>query len=87
MQALIDLDTTATIYMVGACADVRQTDKVGVDNVQGYRFNVEGRSNRRTPTTLMRRSTLLALEKYAPETSPRSAATVSFRAGMNLWRS
>ncbi|MEZ5350775.1 MAG: ABC transporter substrate-binding protein [Microthrixaceae bacterium] len=87
MQALIDLDTTATIYMVGACADVRQLDKVGVDNVQGYRFNVEGRVEPEDTDNADAEIYTLALEKYAPETSPRSAATVSFRAGMNLWRS
>lgn len=85
MQALIDLDTTATIYMVGACADVRQLDKVGVDNVQGYRFNVEGRVEPEDTDNADAEIYTLALEKYAPETSPRSAATVSFRAGMNLW--
>lgn len=84
MQALSDLDTTAQVYMVGACADAKQIDKVGVDNVVGYRFNVEGRidqSDKLADTELY----TLAMEKYAPGTNSRSAATVGFRSAMNLW--
>ena len=33
MQAIADLKSTATVYMVGACADVKHIDKVGADKV------------------------------------------------------
>jgi branched-chain amino acid transport system substrate-binding protein len=84
MQALADLDSGAQLYMVGACADQRQIAKVGVDRVLGTRFNVEGRIDQGdglADTELYS----LAMERYAPETSPRSAATVVFRSAMNLW--
>lgn len=85
MQALVDLDTDATVYLVGACADVRQLDKVGIDELVGFRFNVEGRVEAEDTTNADAEIYTLAMEKYAPDTSPRSAATVAFRAGMNLW--
>ncbi len=84
MQALADLNSGAQLYMVGACADQRQIAKVGVDRVLGTRFNVEGRidqSDGLADTELY----TLAMDRYAPETSPRSAATVVFRSAMNLW--
>lgn len=84
MQALVDLGVEAQVYMTGACADNKQVSKVGADKVTGYRFNVEGRidqSDDSVDTELYN----LAMEQYAPGTSPRSAATVSFRSVMNLW--
>jgi len=84
MQALVDLGVEAQVYMTGACADNKQVSKVGADKVTGYRFNVEGRidqSDDNVDTELYN----LAMERYAPGTSPRSAATVSFRSVMNLW--
>ncbi|MFV0318236.1 MAG: ABC transporter substrate-binding protein [Microthrixaceae bacterium] len=85
MQAIVDLRSDATVYLVGACADVRQLDKVGIDDVVGFRFNVEGRVNPEDATNADPEIYTLAREKYAPDTSPRSAATVAFRGAMNLW--
>lgn len=85
MQALVDLQTDATIYMVGACADVKQVDKVGADKVVGFRFNVEGLLDQSASPRADTEIYTLAMETYAPGTTPRSAATVAFRGGMNLW--
>jgi branched-chain amino acid transport system substrate-binding protein len=85
MQALVDLHTDATVYMVGACADVKQIDKVGADQVVGYRFNVEGLLDQTASPSADTEIYNLAMETYAPDTSVRSAATVAFRGAMNLW--
>lgn len=85
MQALVDLDTDATIYMVGACADEKQIDKVGADEVVGFRFNVEGLLDQTADNRADTEIYNLAMQQYAPETSAQSAATVAFRGGMNLW--
>jgi branched-chain amino acid transport system substrate-binding protein len=85
MQALVDLRTTATVYMVGACADIKQLDKVGVDKLAGFRFNVEGRIDQTESTVADIQIYNAAMEKYAPDTTAQSAATVSFRGAMNLW--
>jgi len=84
MQALSDLQTTAKVYMVGACADAKQVDKVGVERVLGYLFNVEGRIDQSDGLADTEIYTL-AMEQYAPGTNSRSAATVGFRSAMNLW--
>ena len=85
MQALVDLQTDADIYMVGSCADVKVLDKVGIDNVKGFRFNVENRLDQGAEPIADTEIYTLAMEKYAPETTPMSAATVAFRSAMNLW--
>ncbi|MFZ4518403.1 MAG: ABC transporter substrate-binding protein [Microthrixaceae bacterium] len=85
MQALADLRSTATVYMVGSCADVKQIDKVGVDKVTGFLFNVENRIDQTASTSADTEIYTLVIEKYAPGTTPRSAATVGFRGVMNLW--
>ena len=84
MQALADLGSTAEVYMVGACADAKQIDKVGVDRVLGYLFNVEGRIDQGDGLADTEIYTL-TMERYAPGTNARSAATVGFRSAMNLW--
>jgi len=84
MQALADLGSTAQVYMVGACADPKQIAKVGAERVVGYRFNVEGRIDQGDGLADTEIYTL-ALQKYSPDTSSRSAATVGFRSAMNLW--
>lgn len=85
MQALVDLRTDAQIYMVGSCADVKQLDKVGREDLVGFRFNVEGRSDQTANSLADGEIYNLAMEQYAPDTTARSAATVAFRGAMNLW--
>lgn len=85
MQALIDLQTTAEIYMVGSCADAKQIAKVGADNVVGFNFNIENRLDQTASDLADTEIYTLAMEKYAPDTTPRSAATVAFKGAMNLW--
>lgn len=85
MQAISDLRSTAKVYMVGSCADVKQIDKVGVDKVVGFLFNVENRIDQTESSSADTEIYTLAMEKYAPGTTPRSAATVAFRGVMNLW--
>lgn len=85
MQALVDLQTDATIYMVGACADVKHVDEVGADKIVGFRFNIEGLLDQNASPNADTEIYNIAMETYAPETSARSAATVAFRGAMNLW--
>ncbi|MEZ5238945.1 MAG: hypothetical protein R2716_08320 [Microthrixaceae bacterium] len=85
MQALVDLRTDAQIYMVGSCADVKQLDKVGREDLVGFRFNVEGRTDQTANSLADGEIYNLAMEQYAPDTTARSAATVAFRGAMNLW--
>jgi branched-chain amino acid transport system substrate-binding protein len=85
MQALADLQTEAQVYMVGACADVKQLDKVGEEETVGIRFNVEGRIDTDATEEVDSDLYVAAMERYAPGTTPRSAATVAFRSAMNLW--
>ena len=85
MQALVDLQTTATVYMVGSCADIKVLDEVGVENLKGFRFNVENRIDQAASPLADSEIYTLAIEKYSPQTTPMSAATVAFKAAMNLW--
>lgn len=85
MQALSDLGTEATVYMVGACADVKQIDKVGAERVIGYRFNVENRIDQTASDSADSEIYAAVMEQYAAGTTPRSAATVAFKGAMNLW--
>jgi branched-chain amino acid transport system substrate-binding protein len=85
MQALVDLKSDAAVYMVGSCADVKVLDEVGIDNVKGFRFNVENRLDQSAEPVADTEIYTLAMEKYAPDTTPMSAATVAFRSAMNLW--
>ena len=85
MQAIADLGTDATVYMVGSCADVKHLDKVGVDKVAGFRFNIENRIDQTASDSADTEIYTAAIEQYAPGTTPRSAATVAFRGAMNLW--
>ena len=85
MQALSDLETDARIFMVGSCADSKQIDKVGAEKVAGTRFNIENRIDQTASRSADTEIYTLAMEKYDPGTTPRSAATVSFRGAMNLW--
>lgn len=85
MQALIDLQTEADVYMVGSCADIKVLDQVGAENVAGFRFNVENRIDQAANQLADTEIYTLAIEQYAPGTTPMSAATVAFRSAMNLW--
>ena len=85
MQAISDLKSTARVYMVGSCADVKQIDKVGADKVNGFRFNIENRIDQTASDSADSEIYTAAMAQYDPSTTPRSAATVSFRGAMNLW--
>ena len=85
MQAIVDLKSTATVYMVGSCADIRQLEKVGAENVVGFHFNIENRIDQTVDTRADTEIYNLAMEKYAPDTTALGAATVSFKGAMNLW--
>jgi branched-chain amino acid transport system substrate-binding protein len=85
MQAIVDLQTKATVYMVGSCADIKQLDKVGTDKLAGFHFNIENRIDQTADKLADTEIYNLAMQKYAPDTTPRGAATVAFKGGMNLW--
>lgn len=85
MQALVDIGTDATVYMVGSCADRKWLDQVGIDNVVGTVFNVEGRLDAKASTDADTEIYADVIEKYAPDTNARGAATVAFRSTMNLY--
>ncbi len=85
MQALSDLGTDAAIYMVGSCADPVAIDQVGEEKVVGTRFNIENRLDQTASPLADTEIYSAAMEQYAPDTLPESAATVAFRGAMNLW--
>ncbi|MGI9579243.1 MAG: ABC transporter substrate-binding protein [Microthrixaceae bacterium] len=85
MQALADLNNDAQVYMVGSCADEKVIDQVGEENVAGTRFNIENRLDQTETDVADLQIYTQAMEQYAPETTPASAATVAFRGAMNLW--
>jgi branched-chain amino acid transport system substrate-binding protein len=85
MQAVADLAPGTTVYMVGACADAKHVSKVGVERIVGFRFNVENRIDQSVSRSADTEIYTAAMETYVPGTTPRGAATVSFRAAMNLW--
>ena len=84
LQALSDLQSKAKVYMVGSCADKKWLDQIGVDKAAGTVFNIENRFDQTEPLADTEIYTE-ALARYQPATSPRGAATVSFRGTMNLW--
>lgn len=85
MQAIADLGRPVTVYLVGACADARQVDKVGVERLRGFRFNVENRLDQTVDDSVDTEVYRAAMAAFAPRTSPASAATVAFRGAMDLW--
>jgi branched-chain amino acid transport system substrate-binding protein len=85
IQALSDLQVETTVYMVGSCADRKWLDQVGIDRAVGTIFNVEGRVDQTASASADTEIYNEVMERYEPETTPRGAATVSFRATMNLW--
>ena len=82
MQAIVDLQAKATVYMVGSSADVKVLDKVGIDKLDGVHFNIENRidqtADKRADTEIYNRGDA---EVRTPGTTPRSAATVAFKGG------
>ncbi len=85
MQAIIDLHSTATVYLVGSCADRKWLDQVGVDHAAGFVFNVESRIDQSVSNSADTELYRVVLAKYQPATTAAGAATVSFRGMMNLW--
>ena len=85
LEALADLRTKATIYMVGSCADRKFLDKVGLERVAGTRFNVENRIDLAKVPEADFPIYLEAMKRYGKGTNALGAATVAFRDAMNLW--
>ncbi len=83
-QAAHDLDLRADIFITGACAAPKIVDDAGEDLVEGTYFNTEGPVNPEPP---LPDSTLYfaVISRYGDGVPPASAATVSFRAFMNLY--
>lgn len=86
LQAIVDLHLELTTYLVGACADRKWLDQVaGVDQVTGAILNIEGRldqtASRSADTELYQE----VIKRYGNGVNAVGAATVSFRAAMNLW--
>ena len=85
IQAITDLGSDADVYMVGSCADTKVIDQVGMENVEGFRFNIENRLDQTVDDLADTEIYTAVMEKYAPDTTPQSAATVAFKGAMNLW--
>ncbi|MCZ7536870.1 MAG: ABC transporter substrate-binding protein [Acidimicrobiia bacterium] len=83
-QAAHDLDLRAEILITGACAAPKIVDDAGEDLVEGAYFNTEGPVN---PDPPLPDSSLYnaVIARYGEGVPPASAATVSFRAFMNLY--
>jgi branched-chain amino acid transport system substrate-binding protein len=85
MQALVDLNTEATVYMVGSCASPDVVEQVGAADLAGFRFNIENRLDQTADSLADTEIYSEVMQRYVPETEARSAATVAFKAAMNLW--
>lgn len=85
MRALIDLETTATVYMVGSCAEPTIVERIGSEKLAGFRFNIENRLDQTIDSLADTEIYSDAMAMYVPGTSATSAATVSFKGAMNLW--
>jgi branched-chain amino acid transport system substrate-binding protein len=86
LDAIADLELDGPVYMVGACADKKWLDQVGIENAVGTIFNIEGRLNQRVVDSADTEIYNEAVGEYGPDgLNPASAATVSFRSTMNLW--
>jgi len=85
IQALADLQSTASVYMVGSCADQKWLKDFAIDAIKGLIFNIESRLDQGASNSADTELYNAAMTKYEPETSAMGAATVSFRGTMNLW--
>ncbi|MEZ5372786.1 MAG: ABC transporter substrate-binding protein [Microthrixaceae bacterium] len=86
LDAIADLELDGPVYMVGACADKKWLDQVGIDNAIGTIFNIEGRLNQRVVDSADSEIYNEVVGEYGPDgLNPAGAATVSFRSAMNLW--
>jgi branched-chain amino acid transport system substrate-binding protein len=85
MQAIVDLNIDATIYMVGSCADPKWLEQVGIEKLQGVIFNIENRLTQTASTSADTEVYTAVIEKYGNGVNARGAATVSFRSMMNLY--
>jgi len=83
-QAADDLDLRAAVFITGACAASKIVDDAGADVVEGTIFNAEGPVNPDGPApdgALY----YAVIARYGEGVTPVGAATVSFRAFMNLY--
>lgn len=85
IQALADLKSAATVYMVGACADKKWLKDFPIEAIKGLIFNIENRLDQNASNSADTEVYNAAMTKYQPETSAMGAATVSFKGTMNLW--
>ena len=86
LEAIADLKLDGPVYMMGACADKKWLDQVGVEKTVGTIFNIEGRLNQRVVDSADTEIYNAAVGEYGPKgLNPAGAATVSFRSTMNLW--
>lgn len=83
MKTAHDLQISAQLYLVGACAAPSIADQIGKDAVEGRIFNIENPSDMANPETKMY---FAAVAKHgSPELPAASAATISFRNIMNIY--
>lgn len=85
LQAVADLKVTATVMMVGSCADAKWLQQVGIDKAKGTIFNVEGRLDLKGVDAVDQAIYTDAMTRYGAGTNAVGAATVGFRGAMNLW--
>ena len=86
LQAIVDLKIKVTTYMVGACADRKWLDQVaGADQITGTILNVEGRVDQTSSSSADGELYQEVIKRYGKGVNALGAATVSFRAAMNLW--
>lgn len=78
------LDLDATRYFVGACASPTIIDEVGPELAEGAIFNVEGPIGAQQPNSDFSLYAAV-VEEYGDGLDPIGAATVTFRATMNLY--
>lgn len=86
LQAIVDLHLELTTYLVGACADRKWLDQVaGIDQVTGAILNVESRVDQTASRSADSELYQDVIKRYGKGVNAIGAATVAFRAAINLW--
>lgn len=85
MNAIADLGVTAKVYLVGACADRKWIDQVGVDRVKNVIFGIELRLDQSGSRNVDTEMYQLVMKTYGEGVNAAGAATVAFNSFMNLY--
>ena len=85
MQALFDLEYDKQVYYTGGCADTKWTEQISEGADIGQIYNIENMAEQQYSVGADTEIYEEAMGRYQPDTPAQGAATVTFKAAMNLW--